>query len=145
MLKLYVSSFLLLSSSSFGLGQEICDEEAKLPRPNDKEEYIVGVMAIRGTESAFNDFNATFADYLTMTAGQRFDPPVSFAMLAVEPGTALDEFTAGGIDFVFANPSVSSCIDTEVGTNSLGEYIIYCCAASGALFISQPCWSSPLQ
>ena len=33
--------------------------------------YRVGVLAIRGFESAFKEFNATFSDYLTATAGAR--------------------------------------------------------------------------
>ena len=33
--------------------------------------YRVGVLAIRGFESAYKEFNATFSDYLTATAGAR--------------------------------------------------------------------------
>ena len=33
--------------------------------------YRVGVLAIRGFESAYQEFNATFSDYLTATAGAR--------------------------------------------------------------------------
>lgn len=33
--------------------------------------YQVGVLAIRGFESAYKEFNATFSDYLTATAGAR--------------------------------------------------------------------------
>lgn len=119
--------FVLLFVSSKVLGQLLCEErrKIKLPSNDSQTEYVVGVMAIRGTESAFNDFNATFADFLTMSAGSHFDPPLSFSMIAIEPGTALDTFTAGGVDFVFANPSVSSCIDTEVGTNSLGKFFLF--------------------
>lgn len=33
--------------------------------------YRVGVLAIRGFDSAYKEFNATFSDYLTATAGAR--------------------------------------------------------------------------
>lgn len=89
-----------------------------------KQVYKLGVLAIRGAESAYNDFNAT-AEYLTQSIGTELDPPVSFEIVPVVFGehSPIDQFTSGLYDFVFANPSISSCVDTEIGTNSLVSMI----------------------
>ena len=43
-----------------------------------KKTYYIGLHAPGGVEVALREYNLTFDDYLTATAGQRFDPPIEF-------------------------------------------------------------------
>jgi hypothetical protein len=83
--------------------------------------YRVGVMAIRGIETAFDEFSQTFSNYLSLTVGNRFDPPISFETVPVAFTDIVDRLST--YDFVYANPSVFSCIESEVGANSLVSQI----------------------
>lgn len=86
--------------------------------------YVIGVLANRGVETAFLDYNAT-AEYLTRSIGDDFDPPIRFEIAPVAFGKegVIDRFTSGHYDFVFANPTISSCVDSEIGTNSIASMI----------------------
>jgi len=92
--------------------------------PGSKNVYKIGVLANRGVDKAIQEFNETFATYLTTMVGPTFDPPVSFEMEPVTFGTvsAIDKFEQG-FDFMFANPSVFSCVESEVGATSLLTFI----------------------
>ena len=77
-----------------------------------KTEYRVGVLAIRGFEAAYNEFNATFSDYLTATAGKKFSQPIKFTMVPLnfislfgDVQLAVDSEGAQGVDFFYVNPS----------------------------------------
>lgn len=48
-----------------------------------KRHYVVGVLAIRGVDNAFAEYNQTFNEYLTQQVGSRFEPPVTFSMRAM--------------------------------------------------------------
>jgi hypothetical protein len=88
-----------------------------------KELYTVGVLAFRGADAAYNEFNRTFSDYLTVTSGQRFDPPIRFEM---KPLNFIDLFVdteAALVDFIYVNPSASSCIESEYRAHSLVSQI----------------------
>lgn len=84
-----------------------------------KPVYRVGVHAIRGEEAAFAEYNKVFSDYLTATAGQRFDPPLQFEMVPVTFQGLFDAVEKEEIDFFYANPSIYSCVGTEVGAQPL--------------------------
>ena len=99
-------------------------------RDTHKEVYTVGVLAIRGLDDAYLEFNTTFADYLTATAGKRFDRPIQFVMQALdfldlfsEVDAAKNSSGVDGIDFFYVNPSAFSCIESEYGANSLVSQI----------------------
>ncbi|CAB9515270.1 unknown protein [Seminavis robusta] len=47
-----------------------------------KPKYVVGVFSSEGDDIAFRNYNLTFGQYLTATAGQKIDPPVEFDMVA---------------------------------------------------------------
>lgn len=85
--------------------------------------YTVGVLAIRGNEAAFKEFNSTFADYLTATAGQRFDPPVRFQLKPLNFVQLFTDTEATLVDFIYVNPSAFSCIESEYGAQSLVSQI----------------------
>lgn len=94
--------------------------------PDQQRLFRVGVLAIRGVESATAQWKLTFGDYLTATAGAEFDPPITFEMVPVPFGLErepADEFIHGDYDFVYANPSMFSCVDSEVGMNTLTSQI----------------------
>ncbi|CAB9522693.1 activated protein kinase catalytic subunit alpha-1 [Seminavis robusta] len=94
--------------------------------PSQSRIYRVAVLAFRGVDTAQEQWSLLFGDYLTATAGKRFDPPVSFEMVPVPFGLErepVDEFIQGGYDFVYANPSMFSCVDSEVGMNTLVSVI----------------------
>jgi hypothetical protein len=43
-----------------------------------KKVYTVGLHAINGLETARAESSVMFQDFLTLTAGQRFDPPIRY-------------------------------------------------------------------
>ena len=53
-----------------------------------KLEHMYLILSIccftKGFEAAFQEYNLTFAQYLTQTAGRRFDPPIEFEMQPVD-------------------------------------------------------------
>ncbi|CAB9514945.1 Ephrin type-B receptor 3 (Fragment) [Seminavis robusta] len=86
--------------------------------PMQSRVYRVGVLANRGVERAVSQYQMTFGDYLTTTVGPKFDPPISFEMVPVPISEApIDELPKH--DYVFANPAIASCIDSEVGLKPL--------------------------
>jgi serine/threonine protein kinase len=84
-------------------------------RTSHRQVYRVGVLATRGLNAAFEEFNTTFHDYLTATAGARFDPPIRFEMNLLDILlTNVQEF-----DFIYTNPFIFSCAESEIGAQSL--------------------------
>lgn len=121
--KFLVYLLLLFGSCAVAQLPQWCDRSSKQARPSSKAVYRVGVLAIRGIDQAYADFNQTFATYLTETAGKQFDPPINFEIVPSLPGLAPDTFRKDVVDFVFVNPSIFSCIESEVGANSLATFI----------------------
>eukprot|EP00594_Rhizosolenia_setigera_P005967 CAMPEP_0178950414 /NCGR_PEP_ID=MMETSP0789-20121207/6639_1 /TAXON_ID=3005 /ORGANISM="Rhizosolenia setigera, Strain CCMP 1694" /LENGTH=1268 /DNA_ID=CAMNT_0020631137 /DNA_START=75 /DNA_END=3882 /DNA_ORIENTATION=- len=112
-------SFLNLPVASAYKGQ--CSP-GLIPRPEqDKDIYKIGVLAIRGPDAARSEFGKTFGDYLTQTAGKRFDPPITFAL---EPLNFIQLFSyvEDGTIYI-VNPSAYSCIESQYGAYSLVSQI----------------------
>jgi serine/threonine protein kinase/ABC-type phosphate/phosphonate transport system substrate-binding protein len=110
--------------------QDVCIPSLRPSIDTTKTEYRVGVLAIRGADAAYNEFNKTFSNYLTATAGQRFDTPLAFTMvplnfLSLFSDVELAVETSGdqGVDFIYVNPSAFSCIESEYGSNTLVSQI----------------------
>lgn len=81
-----------------------------------KKKYKVGVHAIRGDESAILEYNKTFGEYLTVTAGRAFDPPIEFEMVPLDfQQEIFDRAYSKKIDFFYAGPGIYSCIGVETG------------------------------
>lgn len=74
----------LFQLAACSLANETCEEPPITLEDGVKRHYTVGVLAIRGPERAFIEWNKTFSTYLTQTAGRRFDPPISFSMEALD-------------------------------------------------------------
>jgi hypothetical protein len=85
--------------------------------------YRIAVYAIRGFRSAFAEYNLTFSEYLTVTAGRRFDPPIEFEMVPYDFEELFDAVYEEEVDFFYANPAVYSCIGVEVGAQPLATTI----------------------
>lgn len=66
-----------------------------------KKKYIVGVYDNEGETAAFQQYNLTFAKYLTETAGQKFHPPVEFDMVPVNLDSLTNMAKAEQVDFFF--------------------------------------------
>eukprot|EP00586_Coscinodiscus_wailesii_P004455 CAMPEP_0172487068 /NCGR_PEP_ID=MMETSP1066-20121228/15930_1 /TAXON_ID=671091 /ORGANISM="Coscinodiscus wailesii, Strain CCMP2513" /LENGTH=1142 /DNA_ID=CAMNT_0013253441 /DNA_START=382 /DNA_END=3810 /DNA_ORIENTATION=+ len=129
-----VNTFLLLLISSVGgqdisesvFGDTVRDDQCKaLPYdlPVSQDVYTVGVLAIRGAPAAYKEFNTTFSDYLTATAGQRFEKPVQFKMEPLNFITLFSGTESSEVDFFYVNPSAYSCIESEFGAHSLVSQI----------------------
>jgi len=88
-----------------------------------KREFTVGVLAIRGFEAAYNEFNTTFQDYLTATAGQQFDPPITFRMEPLNFLTLFSSADQATVDFIYLNPSAYSCVESEYEAHSLASQV----------------------
>jgi hypothetical protein len=88
-----------------------------------KPVYTVGVLAIRGFEDAIAEFNKTFAEYLTATAGQRFDTPIRFEMRPMDFLSLFTDTASSLVDFIYVNPSAFSCIESEYEAKSLVSQI----------------------
>lgn len=88
-----------------------------------KPVYKVGVLAIRGFQAAYTEFNRTFVDYLTATVGQRYDPPISFELKPLNFISLFADTQAANVDFIYVNPSAFSCIESEFTAHSLVSQI----------------------
>ena len=88
-----------------------------------KEVYTIGVHAPGGEDTAWREFNMTFQDYLTATAGRRFDPPIKFRMVAT--ATPLLHWVDEGeeVDFVYSDTGVYSCIGVEMGAQPVATTV----------------------
>ena len=118
---------LMLSGWSLVQGQQGQCSVPKFSRPaGHSSTYRVGVLANRGVETAFAEFNSTFAEYLTATAGPKFDPPIRFELVPLPFGGEHSVVDAGqetgSYDFLFMNPSLNSCIESETNARSIATF-----------------------
>jgi len=128
-MKLTTNLLLILSalSASSVVAQNVTDscgfEKIKLDPYIHKKTYTIGVHANHGLDEAYDQAVGVFSEYLTATAGQKFDPPIEFI---VAPNLFTELFTAienQEVDFFYANPGVYSCIGTQVGAAALATVI----------------------
>lgn len=78
-----------------------------------KPTYRFGVYNAEGDELTIQMYNLTFAEYLTETAGRKFDPPIQFEMVPVSMAELMNMAETEEVDFMFASSAVSSCMATE--------------------------------
>lgn len=106
-------------------GRECASCLAKIPLDpgRHKTVYTVGVVARRGgIETVFSSFHKTFAEYLTVTAGQRFDPPISFQVVELEYQSLVQETLP--MDFAFLSPTSYACGAARFGLQSLATITV---------------------
>ena len=105
-----------------GLGG-VCAVMNEFDETRHKKLYRVGVLAIRGFDAAYAEFNKTFTDYLTIAAGQRFDPPIEFEIKPLNFNLLFTDVEDSIVDFIYVNPSAFSCIESEYTARSLVSQI----------------------
>jgi len=81
---------------------------------------LIGVQDSRGNEDCYR---MTFAQFLTASAGRRFDPPIEFETVHLSGSEIYDYVESGELDFVYANPGVYTCIGVEHGAEILATTV----------------------
>jgi hypothetical protein len=75
----------------------------------------IGGVPLGSSDTFLSLWRPTFEDYLTNAVGSKQNPPVEFSLIAVSLDSAFDKIESGGLDFVYANPSLHSCLEAEFG------------------------------
>uniref|UniRef100_A0A7S3LHW5 guanylate cyclase n=1 Tax=Amphora coffeiformis TaxID=265554 RepID=A0A7S3LHW5_9STRA len=84
-----------------------------------KSVYRVGVYTSEGEEEAFQQYKKTFEQYLAVTTGTRFDPPLRFEMVPVNLSSLANMAKKEEIDFFFGTAAVFSCMAAELNAQAL--------------------------
>jgi len=105
-------------------GELNCEQGLREFNPiTQKRKYIVGIYATDGVETAYQDYNLTFQDYLNEVVGKRFEPTIEFSLTATH--RPLRDWLDKGeeIDFMYTDTGIYSCIGTEVGAQALATTV----------------------
>lgn len=78
-----------------------------------KPRYVVGIYSSEGEAEVFRLYNTTFAQYLTATAGRRFNPPIQFDIVPVTLTSLMAKTEKEEVDFFFSSSAIFSCMATE--------------------------------
>ena len=92
-----------------------------LPSTVTQYSYKVGVLAIRGFDAAYKEFNLLFGEYLNRKLGDVFHPKVNFTMVPLDFTTLYTWVETKIVDFIYVNPSAYSCIESQYGASSLAS------------------------
>lgn len=84
-----------------------------------KQTYRVAVDTVDGVDEAFERYEKLFSEYLSQTAGERFDQPIAFEMVSLDYSDLFEAAENEQIDFIYADPGVYSCIGVEFGAEAL--------------------------
>ena len=84
-----------------------------------KEKYVIGIHAEQDKDSVVYNNELIFQEYLTATAGQKFDPPITFEVIPVNFEQIIGSVETQEVDFFYANPGLYSCVGIEVGAIAL--------------------------
>jgi hypothetical protein len=76
-------------------------------------QFVVGAVPTTSELEFSMAWRPTFEKYLSEEVGKRFNRPVSFSLVVLNVSYAFDAVSEGKIDFIFANPSLYSCLDAE--------------------------------
>lgn len=88
-----------------------------------KPSYNVGIDALYGLKEAFDETSKIFGEYLTATAGQRFDPPMQFNVVPGHYEDLITSIDKKELDFLYANPGIYTCVGTQVGATALATVV----------------------
>lgn len=86
--------------------------------------YTVAFHAIRGFDTAVNEYNTTFSEYLTATAGKRFEPAIRFVLKPMTYPEIREGIASESIDFFYADAGTYSCIGVEFGAQPLATKVV---------------------
>ncbi len=84
-----------------------------------KDKYVIGIHTEHDQETYIYNHELIFQEYLTATAGQKFDPPIKFELIPVNLEQIVASIDTQDVDFFYANPGFFSCVGTEVGAIAL--------------------------
>lgn len=87
-----------------------------------KSKYRVAIDGT-GFERSMRLYNTTFAQYLTATAGKRFDPPITFELYPTDYNGLMEAVQLELVDFFYSNPGTYSCVGVEKGAQPLATTI----------------------
>eukprot|EP00980_Cylindrotheca_fusiformis_P000777 scaffold184_cov125-Cylindrotheca_fusiformis.AAC.12 len=88
-----------------------------------KPTYTIGVLSYEGPQAAYGAYEKTFRDYLTATAGRRFDPPLSFEMIELDFQSMYELTEEKEVDYLFVSPSGAACLEAQYKTQSLASIL----------------------
>ncbi len=76
---------------------------------------VVGVVSTgEFSEARLQEvWGPTFETYLTESVGRRLDPPRNFSLVLMSIHVAFEMVDEKSIDFIFATPSIFSCLEME--------------------------------
>jgi serine/threonine protein kinase/ABC-type phosphate/phosphonate transport system substrate-binding protein len=101
----------------------LCDLPLAFDANRHKRTYTVGVLAIRGPEAAYAEFNKTFSEYLTKVVSSRFIGEIEFVLKPLNFITLFSDVEDKLVDYIYVNPSAYSCIESEYDANSLASQV----------------------
>ena len=79
----------------------------------DQGVVVVGGVPLGTSENFLSLWKPTFEKYLTDTVGSNRSPPLQFSLVPVSLTSIFDAVETGKLDFVYANPSLYSCLEAE--------------------------------
>ncbi|CAJ1963241.1 unnamed protein product [Cylindrotheca closterium] len=126
---LVVGLFLVLAQAVSGTRQlqqpQQCDSCAPPISFDPSVHKLVYKIALQPSVNLplMRSLNVTFEDYLTATAGKRFDPPIQFEVVTITNSLAYDLMKSQEIDFVFINPFQSTCLEEEFGAQAIASSV----------------------
>jgi hypothetical protein len=80
---------------------------------NSSLQVIVGAVPTSAEAEFLVAWGPTFEGFLNEEVGKHIIHPVSFSLVVLNLSSAFDLISNGKIDFIFANPSLYSCLDPE--------------------------------
>jgi hypothetical protein len=85
---------------------EYCFREELIPFDKyiHKPVYEIGIHSTLELDDTNKQYEKLLGEYLTETAGQRFDPPIKFTVVSSYFDTLLDAIDKEDVDFFYANP-----------------------------------------
>jgi hypothetical protein len=91
----------------FGLPSNVKAEEQPSLR------ILVGAVPLSSAEEFFHAWRPTFETLLTEKVRKRLNTQISFSLVMLNLSSVFDAVANKEVDFVFANPSIYSCLDIE--------------------------------
>lgn len=87
-----------------------------------KSVYRVGILALRGNDHAFHVWGPMM-EYLDLALGAHFQEPLQFKIVPLSFADVFDAIRANEVDFFYVNPSMFSCMETELQASPLATVI----------------------
>ncbi|KAG7367710.1 adenylate and guanylate cyclase catalytic domain containing protein [Nitzschia inconspicua] len=114
------SDLSLSTEAYWNRATESCFQEEPIPFDKyiHKPVYKIGIHSTREINETQRQ-HEKFGEYLTETAGRRFDPPIKFEIVSFYFDALLDAINNKEVDFFYSNPGVYSCVGAETGASAL--------------------------